>query len=70
MLIACGPRPPLGAAEEPAADRDEDCPGAKPLHRLPVALRVAGDAALSVELVAAAAGVGDSFATELAKTAC
>lgn len=71
MLIIGRPRPPLslwGAADKPAADRDEDFSGAKPLHRLPVALRVAGDAPASAEGLAAASLAFEPFAFEPAKT--
>ena len=64
MLSVCDPEPSLwGAAEASTADSDEDFSGAKPLHRLPVALRVAGDAVASFDCWRSC------LATELAKTA-
>lgn len=69
MLRACDPGPSLwGAAEASTADRDEDFSGTKPLHRLPVALRVAGDALTSVDRSRSDDRWPSFFAVELAKT--
>lgn len=69
MVMACDPGASLwGAAEASTADREEDVSGTNPLRRLPVALRVAGDAVASSEPLRSDRSPS-CFATELAKTA-
>lgn len=72
MPITGEPAPALcGAAEASAAERDEDCSAAKPLHRLPVALLAVGDAPASVGPASSSLALAAGFvATEPAKTGC